>query len=135
MAVLVDSSVWVDYFKGLETAATTALHGLLGDEEVVVGDLVVMEVLQGFRVAREVRIAEMLFTALPCVVLGGAPRARAAASNYRLLRAAGVTPRSPIDVLIATFCVEHEAELLASDRDYTLMAPHLGLLLHRKGLN
>jgi predicted nucleic acid-binding protein len=128
--ILVDSSVWVNFYKGVTTSATAALENLLGDREVVLGDLVLMEVLQGFRLPRDVGTAEALFSRLRCFTLGGEAMARAAAANYRLLRANGVTPRSSIDVLIATFCIEEGLELLADDRDFTIMSPHLGLQLH-----
>jgi predicted nucleic acid-binding protein len=134
--ILVDSSVWVDFFKDRETAATVALEAATRvDREIVTADLVVMEVLQGFRLSRDVRTAEAMFSRLPCHLLGGERRARLAAENYRALRGAGVTPRSPIDVLIATCCVEDALELLADDRDFRLMAPHLGLALHGLPIN
>ncbi len=128
--VIVDSSVWVDFYRGVETAAVSELRAILGEREVLLPDLVLMEVLQGFRVVREIRAAEAYFADLVPVTLGGEDRARRAAANYRLLRAAGVTPRSSVDVLIATFCIDEAAYLLASDHDFTLMAPHLGLMLH-----
>ena len=128
--VVVDSSVWVDFYKGVETAAAAELEAILGEREILLPDLVLMEVLQGFRVVREIRAAEAYFAALVPVTLGGEDRARRAAANYRLLRGAGVTPRSSIDVLIATFCIDEAVHLLASDRDFPLMVPHLGLVLH-----
>jgi predicted nucleic acid-binding protein len=128
--ILVDSSVWVDFYKGVTTRATMALDRLLGEQEVVLGDLILMEVLQGFRLLREARVAEATFSQLRCFDLGGERMARTAAANYRLLRSSGVTPRSSIDVLIATFCIEEGLELLADDRDFTLMSPQLGLQLH-----
>lgn len=128
--VLVDSSVWVDFYRGAATRGVAALEKLLGEREVVLGDLILMEVLQGFRLVREARTAERLFSGLRCLDLGGERMARTAAANYRLLRSNGVTPRSSIDVLVATFCVEKGLELLADDRDFTLMSPHLGLQLH-----
>jgi predicted nucleic acid-binding protein len=134
--ILVDSSVWVDFFKNRETAATAAFEAAtLADREIMTADLVIMEVLQGFRLSRDVRTAEAMFGQLPCHLLGGERRARLAAENYRTLRGAGVTPRSPIDVLIATCCVEEDLELLADDRDFRLMAPHLGLALHGLPIN
>lgn len=127
--ILVDSSVWVDYFRGSETPATTALDQSLGRSEVALADLVLMEVLQGYRLLREARAVDAFLSRLRCFTLGGDGTARAAAANYRQLRALGVTPRSSINVLIATFCAEEELDLLADDRDFTLMAPHLGLRL------
>lgn len=128
--VLVDSSVWIDFYLDRETAAMLTLDRLLGRDEVVLGDLIIMEVLQGFRQTRDVRTAETDFAKLRCFTLGGGAMARRAATNHRSLRTAGITPRSSIDVLIATFCIEEGLELLTSDRDFSLMAPHLGLLLH-----
>jgi len=128
--IVVDSSVWIDFYRGVETAAVAELRAILGEREVLLPDLVLMEVLQGFRVVREIRAAEAYFADLVPVALGGEDRARRAAANYRLLRGVGVNPRSSIDVLIATFCLDQAAHLLASDRDFTLMAPHLGLVLH-----
>jgi predicted nucleic acid-binding protein len=125
--VFVDSSAWVDYFRGTDSPAVVLLDGLLGQSEAVIGDLVLLEVLQGYRLPRDVRTAEALLSRLRCFTIGGEAMARAAASNYRQLWRLGVTPRSSIDVLIATFCIESGLELLASDRDFTLMAPHLGL--------
>jgi predicted nucleic acid-binding protein len=127
--VFVDSSAWVDYFGGTDSRAVTLLDGLLGRSEAVVGDLVLLEILQGYRLARDARTAEALLARLRCFTVGGEAMARAAAANHRQLRGLGVTPRSSIDVLIATFCIEHGLELLASDRDFSLMAPHLGLRL------
>ena len=128
--VFVDSSVWVDYFRGIQTMATTALDDLLGRSEAVLGDLVLMEVLQGYRDLRELRSAEVALGRLDCFDLAGADRARRAAVNNRQLRSVGVTPRSTIDVLIASFCAAENIRLLADDRDFTLMAPHLGLVMH-----
>ncbi|MGD9508444.1 MAG: PIN domain-containing protein [Geminicoccaceae bacterium] len=133
--VLVDSSVWVDYFRGVETMATAALDVLLGRHEAVVGDLVLMEVLQGYRSTREMRAAEAALGQLDCFDLAGNARARKAAANYRHLRSVGVTPRSTIDVLIASFCAEEDIRLLADDREFVLMAPHLGLAMHEVRAN
>ena len=128
--ILVDSSVWIDHFADRATWATNELGRLLGRESVATADLIVMELLQGVRSRRELRLLEDGLTSLPCHELGGLERARSAAANYRLLRAEGVTPRSPIDVLIATFCIEEDFVLLTSDRDFTLMTAHLELELH-----
>ena len=109
---------------------TIALDSLLGRSEAVVGDLVLMEVLQGYRNLREFQAAEAALGQLICFDLAGAARARKGAANYRHLRSLGVTPRSAIDVLIASFCAAENIRLLADDRDFVLMAPHLGLVMH-----
>jgi hypothetical protein len=133
--VFVDTSVWIDYFRGVESAATTALDTLLGQSEAVIGDLVLMEVLQGYKVVRELHAAEDALADVHCVDLVGTMRAKKAAANFRYLRSVGVTPRSAVDVLIASFCASESLELLADDRDFRLMAPHIGLALHTLPLN
>jgi predicted nucleic acid-binding protein len=127
--------VWIDHFADRRTWATGELRTLLGHRTIATADLIVMELLQGVRSRRELRLLEDGLATLPCHNLGGVERARSAAFHYRLLRAQGMTPRSPIDVLIATFCIEEDFLLLASDRDFTLMAAHLDLALHKPPLN
>ncbi|MFO1048151.1 MAG: PIN domain-containing protein [Geminicoccaceae bacterium] len=133
--ILVDSSVWIDFFANRRTWAVEELDRMFGREEVRVADLILMEILQGISTRRELHAVETTIGRLPCYNLGGAERARSAAANYRLLRASGLTPRSPVDMLIATFCVEERVELLANDRDFTLMARKLELSLRRPPLN
>ena len=127
--VFVDTSVWIDFFNGRVTAEITRLRELLGQRPLVIGDLVLMEVLQGFRHEADVRRAERLLEPLDCHILGGEALARTSARNYRRLRQLGITPRSSIDVLIGTFCAENDHHVLACDRDFELMAPHLGFVL------
>ena len=125
--IVVDSSVWIDYFNGADTRETTLLHGILGTEPVVIGDLVLAEVLQGFRRDRDFRSAQAALETLVFQPMVGRANALASARNYRALRAAGVTVRKTIDVLIATFCVEGGHVLLHADRDFAPMERHLGL--------
>ena len=127
--VFVDSSVWIDFFNGRATPETTRLRRLLGKQLLLIGDLVLMEVLQGFRHEADVRRAEQLLAPVECHVLGGEPLARTSARNYRRLRRLGITPRSSIDVLIGTFCAENGHPVLACDRDFELMAAHLALVV------
>jgi predicted nucleic acid-binding protein len=127
--VFVDTSVWIDFFNGRVTAQTTRLRQLFGQQPLAIGDLVLMEILQGFRHEADVRRAERLLAPFECHVLGGPPLARNSARNYRRLRRLGITPRSSIDVLIGTFCAENDHHVLACDRDFALMAPHLGFIL------
>lgn len=133
--ILVDSSVWIDFFANRQTWAVEELDRMFGREELHIADLILMEILQGISTRRELRAVEATIGSLPCHHLGGTERARSAAANYRLLRSFGLTPRSPIDVLIATFCVDEGVELLANDRDFTLMAGKLELALRRPALN
>lgn len=134
-ALFLDTSVLIDHLRGRATPHVLELHRRLGLQSVVIGDLVLTEVLQGIREPGTLRATEKALAAFGCRDLGGARRARTAAQVYRHLRAGGVTPRSTIDVLIASFCVEEGLELLASDRDYRLMAPLLELRLWEPPLN
>ena len=125
--ILVDSSVWIDYFRGASTPHTDRLDALLGEELVAIGDLVLVEVLQGFDRDRDFRTARRLLNSLTIVDLGGSDIAIRAAQNYRRLRALGVTPRKTIDTIIATRCIESRLPLLYSDRDFDPFVAHLGL--------
>ena len=104
--ILVDSSVWIDYFRGAVTRQTDALDAMLGSEFVATGDIILLEVLQGFSRERDLQRAKKFLTALKIVELGGVCIALRAAENYRSLRALGVTVRKTIDTLIATRCIE-----------------------------
>ncbi|MCC6534527.1 MAG: PIN domain nuclease [Burkholderiales bacterium] len=125
--ILVDSSVWIDYFRGLASPQTDRLHVLLEAEPIAIGDLCLTEVLQGFGAEREFVQARKLLTSLLVVNLGGKEIAVQAAKNYRILRAKGVTVRKPIDSVIATRCIEDGFILLHSDRDFDPFVEHLGL--------
>jgi hypothetical protein len=125
--VIVDSSVWIDYFNGHATEQTDALDGLLGRRHIVVGDLILTEVLQGFRRDRDFREARRLLAAFPTVTMVGPELAVRAAENYRRLRRLGVTVRKTIDVMIGTFCIARRLPLLHSDGDFEPMVRHLGL--------
>ena len=124
---LIDSSVWIDYFRGNSTLQTEALHELLGAEPVAAGDLVLTEVLQGFGLQRDYEQAKALLTSLHVVELGGESIAIAAADNYRFLRTRGITIRKTIDTIIATRCIREGYALLYNDRDFDPFVQHLGL--------
>lgn len=125
--ILVDSSVWIDYFRGAGTPEADRLDALLGQEPVATGDLIVAEVLQGFASDRDFERARRLLSALVFVEIGGERIAVQAARNFRALRARGVTARKTIDTLIATRCIESGLALLYSDRDFDPFVEHLGL--------
>lgn len=125
--ILVDSSVWIDYFRGVSTPESERLDVLLGSEPVAIGDLILAEMLQGFAVEREFNQARRLLTGLHVRTLGGREIAIQAARNSRALRARGVTVRKTIDTVIATHCIEHDVALLYSDRDFDPFVEHLGL--------
>ncbi|MDE2372445.1 MAG: PIN domain nuclease [Burkholderiales bacterium] len=125
--ILVDSSVWIDFFRGEKTPQTNKLDSLLGNEPLAMGDLILADVLQGFGTDREFNDAKRLLSALELVVLGGGDLAVEAAKNFRRLRAKGVTVRKTIDTIIATRCIASQLELLHSDRDFDAFEAHLGL--------
>jgi predicted nucleic acid-binding protein len=125
--ILVDSSVWIDYFRGTITAQADKLDRLLGREPLAIGDLILAEVVQGFDEERDFENARKLLTSLAVVELGGTKIAIAAAKNFRVLRRLGVTVRKTIDTVIATRCIESGFELLHDDRDFDPFVLHLGL--------
>ena len=125
--ILVDSSVWIDYFRGAPTAQTDRLDALLGREPLAIGDIVLTEVSQGFDRDRDFDQALRLMTSLTLVEISGREIAVQAARNFRALRARGVTVRKTIDTLIATRCIEDGLALLYSDRDFDPFVEHLGL--------
>ena len=125
--ILVDSSVWIDYFRGTASPEVEKLDTLLGTEPVATGDICLTEVLQGFGSEREFTQARALLMSLLIVDLGGKDVAIQAAKNFRALRALGVTVRKTIDTVIATRCIEGGFSLLYSDRDFDPFVEHLGL--------
>lgn len=125
--ILVDTSVWVDYFKGTMSATAMKLDRYLDTEEIVVGDLVLVEVLQGLREGNQLKLVQAAFASFRLVPLCGADIAHRAAANYRSLRRQGITIRGTIDVIIATWCIENDALLLHNDRDFGRMKALLGL--------
>ena len=125
--ILVDSSVWIDHFRGNDTPQVALLDRVLASEPVAIGDLILVEVLQGFTSDRDFNHARRLLTALTVIEIGGAGMAVQTAQNFRRLRALGITVRKTIDTLIATRCIVDGLTLLHSDRDFDPFAQHLGL--------
>ena len=120
--IVVDSSVWIDYFNGVPTWQTDLLDKYLSNVPVVIGDLILTEVLHGFKSNKDYETAKTFLSALPFRQMGGYNVAIQSAQNYRLLRQAGVTVRKTIDVIIATFCSMEGLTLLHDDRDFNPMA-------------
>jgi predicted nucleic acid-binding protein len=127
--IVVDSSVWIDHFNGRFTREVVVLSGL--SEQVLVGDLIMAEVLQGFASENAFWGVQQVFSALEFRPMCGHAIVVAAARNHRRLRSLGVTPRSTIDTIIATFCISGGHELLHSDRDFDPFERHLGLRVIR----
>ena len=125
--ILVDSSVWIDYFRGVSNAPTERLDDLLSREPLAIGDLILTEVLQGFSDEKAFNKARNLLTSLTVIQLGGQEIAIQAARNFRALRSLGVTVRKTIDTIIATRCIASRYSLLHNDRDFHPFVDHLGL--------
>jgi len=126
--ILVDSSVWIDYFRGTSTPESDYLDQVLGHEPIGVGDLILTEVLQGFAADSDFRQAQRLLESFALVEIGGRDVAIAAARNFRSLRSVGVTVRKTIDTLIASRCILDGHALLFSDRDFEPFMKNLGLV-------
>ncbi len=125
--ILVDSSVWIDFFRGAANPQANRLDSLLGGEELLVADLVLVEVLQGYRRESDFSTALDLMSRMESVTVGGTDVAVAAARNFRSLRAKGITVRKTIDCLIATRCIIDGLQLLYSDSDFDPFVEHLGM--------
>jgi predicted nucleic acid-binding protein len=126
--IVVDSSVWIDFFDGSETLHVRQLNAMLGSEEIIVGDLMLCEVLQGLDNERTAQRVENLLRRFEIITMAGETIAVAAARNFRALRRRGITVRKTIDLLIGTWCIENRVALLHNDNDFRPMARHLGLV-------
>ena len=125
--ILVDSSTWINYFNGVDTLSTNLLDKKLSTDRLLVGDLILTEVLQGFRSDHDFNTAKKILASFEQVNLINQELALKSAKNYRTLRAKGLTVRKTIDVIIATFCIENFIELLHDDKDFLPMQQYLKL--------
>ncbi len=125
--ILVDSSVWIDFFNGTKNTETDKLNEILGLEEVVIGDLILAEVLQGFKSDKDFKVAKDVLTSLSVHELIGKELAIKSANNFRKLRKKGITIRKTADVIIATYCIENKIPLLFTDKDFAPFVKHLRL--------
>jgi predicted nucleic acid-binding protein len=126
--ILVDTSVWIDYFKGTENNYTTALDNALAEGLVLLGDLIYLEILQGFRSDSDFKIAKASLQALDHVELFGLDMVLKCAENYRKLRKRGITIRKSSDVIIASYCMDKKLPLLFQDRDFKPFVEHQNLI-------
>jgi predicted nucleic acid-binding protein len=125
--ILVDSSVWIDHFRNVESDPVRRLRRLIREEPLLIGDLILCEILQGFNSEAQARLVQRSFSRFEAVALSDPGLAVIAAANYRFLRRQGITIRKTIDVVIGTFCIERGHALLHSDRDFEPMERFLGL--------
>jgi predicted nucleic acid-binding protein len=126
--IVVDSTVWIDFLTGRNAPHVRRLDAVLGTAEIIIGDLILCEVLQGLDNEREAREVEALLRRFQIVSMAGDLIAVAAARNFRSLRRRGITIRKTIDLLIGTWCIENHRPLLHNDKDFHPMALHLGLI-------
>jgi predicted nucleic acid-binding protein len=124
----VDSSVWIDYFSGLDSPEADKLDNILGIRPVAIGDLILTEVLQGFRHDKDYKAAREVFEDVTIFDMLGEKMAIKSAENFRALRKKGITVRKTADVIIATFCIDQKLPLLFSDKDFKPFVKHLGLV-------
>jgi hypothetical protein len=126
--IVVDSSVWIDFLNGRNAPHVRRLRAVLGTVEVIVGDLMLCEVLQGLGSERAAQEIEALLRRFEIVPMAGDAIAVAAARNFRSLRGRGIAVRKTIDLLIGTWCIENRRPLLHNDSDFHPMARYLGLI-------
>ena len=125
--IVVDSSVWIDYFTGNDSPEADHLDSLLGQELIAISDLVLTEVLQGFRADKDFREARDLLLSFHVVNMLDTTIALKSAANFRALRKLGLTVRKTVDSIIATYCIENRLPLLHSDKDFQPFHKHLNL--------
>ena len=125
--ILVDTSVWIDYFNGIDNIETNILDAALVDGTVAIGDLILLEILQGFRSDRDYNKAKKTLTTLDQYEMFGPTMVIKCADNYRTLRKKGITIRKTADIIIATFCITNQIPLLFSDKDFKPFVKYLNL--------
>ena len=126
--ILADTSVWIDYFNGNDNPLTDELDSGLAQGIIAIGDLIFLEILQGFKNDKDYNLAKSTLGTLEQYEMLGHAQALKSAENYRVLRKKGLTIRKTTDVIIATFCIENKLPLLFSDRDFIPFVDHLGLI-------
>ena len=125
--VIADTSVWIDYFNATDSAEADALDSALEQGTVAIGDIIFLEILQGFRSDKDYKMARSKLSVLEQYEMFGRDMVIKCADNYRLLRKKGITIRKTNDIIIATFCIENKIPLLFSDRDFFPFVKHLKL--------
>ena len=129
--VVVDTTVWIDYVRGLDNPYTNALDFELFHNRVITGDLLITEFLQGFRNDKDFEAAKEIIDSLIYFDMLGKDIAFKSAENFRILRKHGITIRKTADIIIGTFCIEHGFSLLHNDRDFEPMEKYLGLGIYK----
>jgi predicted nucleic acid-binding protein len=126
--IIADTSVWIDYFNGNDNPHTDGLDRGLAQGIIAIGDLIFLEILQGFKSDKDYDLAKATLSTIEQYEMLSHTQVLKAAENYRALRKKGLTIRKTTDVIIATFCIENKLPLLFSDRDFIPFVDHLGLV-------
>ncbi len=129
--IVADTSVWIDYVRGVDAPHTNLLDYELDRNRIITGDVIITEFLQGFRREKDFQAAKEIMESLEYYDFVGIKSALQSAQNFRILKRSGITTRKTIDVIIATFCIENGFELLHNDRDFDPMEELLGLKVRR----
>jgi len=129
--ILVDSSVWINYFNGVINPKTDLLDKLLDEELIAIGDLIYTEVLQGFKKEKDFKRAQKLFDGILFFKMLGKDQSVSTIRNFRFLRSKGITIRKTIDMIIATFCMDNNLQLLHDDKDFNLISENLMLKIYK----
>ncbi len=127
--LLVDSSVWIDFFNGVINPQTDYLYDNLGIKPVYIGDIILAEVLQGFNNDNDYQTAKSIFKTIPVLNLCNEYIAIKSSEYYRYLRQKGITVRKTIDCIIATYCIENNVTLLHRDKDFDCFQQYFNLLI------
>jgi hypothetical protein len=129
--IVADTSAWIDYFRGIDASHTDLLDYEIQNNRIITGDLIIVEFLQGFRNNKDLHNAKKIMESLEYRDMVGKEIAYKSAENYRILKAKGITVRKTIDVIIGTFCIENQFQLIHNDRDFDPMEIYLGLKVRR----
>ncbi len=125
--IVVDSSVWIAHLRDSDTAEVRKLRALDDPDQILIGDLILLEVLQGARSERLASLIEQQLRQFEIASMLSPALAPRIARKFRFLRDRCVTARKTIDMIIGTFCIEGGHQLLHADRDFDPMVEHLGL--------
>lgn len=126
--IIADTSIWIDYFNGADNQYTDALDNGLTEGIIAIGDIIFLEILQGFKSDKDYNLAKKTLSTLEQYDMLGHKQVLNAANNYRKLRKKGITIRKTNDVVIATFCIDNKMPLLFLDKDFNPFVKHLGLI-------
>lgn len=125
--IVVDTSVWISLIRNADDELNARMRSYISRGLILIGDIILLEILQGARSERHAQELMGKLSAFPCATMSSPSLAIKAAGNYRTLREEGMTIRKTTDLIIGTYCIENKYSLLHADRDFVPMVAHLGL--------